>query len=274
MSQFKITSIEENLSNEDYHSHGTEIISSSYVKSVFKHSIAKAKAPINASQEALDFGTKFHDMMEHGIEGFDKIYTVTPEPPQEILDKYKNYKLSNEYKEWKKVNLEDVENLVSDYDRHRLIEMYKNVERNEVYRSWEDNYDIHNEYSFFGECMGLRVRVRPDRFYTFNGERSIAIDFKSCQDITQFKWDIKKYAYDIQAVFYSDFIGIDPTNFYFIASEKEFPFKCQVFSLDGEKVGYDKLTSVDRARKNLYSTIEKIKRKDYSVGNFNLIERV
>ena len=57
---FKITKVVTDLSNEKYHSVGTEIISSSYLKGIYKHSIKRAKIPME-SNDALVFGTQFHD---------------------------------------------------------------------------------------------------------------------------------------------------------------------------------------------------------------------
>ena len=52
-----------NMSNKDYHEHGSDYISSSFVKSVAKHSIAKALQPIEPNQ-ALIFGDAMHTYFE------------------------------------------------------------------------------------------------------------------------------------------------------------------------------------------------------------------
>lgn len=75
---FEIVRIEENMSNKMYHSVGTEIISSSYLKGVYKHSMARARIPLEPN-DALVFGSHFHDMCEYGVEEFENKYSVIPD---------------------------------------------------------------------------------------------------------------------------------------------------------------------------------------------------
>ena len=84
--------------------------------------------------------------------------------------------------------------------------------------------------------------------------------------VNDFLVESEKVEYEFLGKGFTEFIGIDPSNFFFVAVEKEFPFKNQIFGLSQQ--------TVEIARKNLYSTIEKIKNKDYGVKNFEPIERV
>ena len=75
---FEIVKQLPNLSNNLYHSVGTEIISSSFLKGVYKHSVNRAKIPLEPN-DALTFGTQFHDICELGTKEFNKMYSVIPD---------------------------------------------------------------------------------------------------------------------------------------------------------------------------------------------------
>jgi hypothetical protein len=137
---FKITKVVTDLSNEKYHSVGTEIISSSYLKGIYKHSIKRAKIPME-SNDALVFGTQFHDICELGIQGFQDKYSVIPE-------KYSN-KRTKLYKEYIEANPD----AISIDDLNRLTKMFYNLQTNEFYRQLEDGCESHVSILFMLRWM-------------------------------------------------------------------------------------------------------------------------
>jgi hypothetical protein len=249
---FEIVKEVPNLSNHLYHSVGSGIISSSFLKGVYKHSVNRAKIPLEPN-DALTFGTQFHDICELGIKKFKNMYSVIPDDCSN-----KRTKL---YKEF----IKDNPNALTKGDSVRLNKMYNNLNSNEFYRSLEDNYKSHAEHSFYAKRDGLDFRIRPDKHYSHDGEILYVCDFKTTSDCSTFKYDITKYSYDLQAVFYSDVLGINPSDFYFIAIEKTFPYTCQVFGLSED--------SIRRGRTKMDIAIDKIKRGEKSLG-YDLVQRV
>ena len=120
---FIIESFEKDISNEEYHSHGSEIISSSFVKGVCKGgSVGHALKPFEGNTKALEFGTAFHDYMEHN--------GALPE------DKYVKCDLDQRtkaYKELKANNQDSIFLKSEDFDA--LHQMYENTQANEAYQS-------------------------------------------------------------------------------------------------------------------------------------------
>jgi hypothetical protein len=76
---------------------------------------------------------------------------------------------------------------------------------------------------------------------------------------------LKNTIYDLQAVFYADVLGINPSDFYFIAIEKNYPYTVQVFGLSEE--------SIRRGRYKMDIAIDKIKRGDDTIG-YDIVCRV
>jgi hypothetical protein len=259
---FQIEEVFTDLSNADYHSHGAKIISSSYLKNVYKHSIDKASMPMGSSP-ALEFGSAFHDVMELGIEEWNKIYAVAPD-----VDKR-----TTVYKDFAKENLGKV--CLSGGDSEKIMRMRDSVESNEFFKYLNSTYESHKEWSFFGRYNDIRCRVRPDVCYSdiskatgidpIKRDIKVAIDYKTCQDVTLFKYDLKKYAYDLQAVYYSDFLGIDPTNFYFVAVEKTYPYTTQVFRLSE--------SSISLGRMKMEQAFARVKSNDRGIG-YELVEEI
>lgn len=249
---FKIVRIEEDMSNKMYHSVGTEIISSSYLKGVYKHSMARARIPLEPN-DALVFGSHFHDMCEYGVEEFESKYSVIPDDCSNKRTKlYKEFIANNE-------------NAITKQDYRKVGLMYNNLNDNAFYRDLEDNYSSYAEHSFFATQDGLNFRIRPDKYYSYDSKIVYVVDFKTCQDVTKFKFDVNTYNYDLQAVFYSDVLGINPSDFYFIAIEKTFPYTTQIFGLSDQ--------AVDRGRAKMDLAIARIKKGDEGVG-YNLVQRI
>ena len=95
--------------------------------------------------------------------------------------------------------------------------------------------DSHREVSCYtvDEKTGLRIRMRPDSFAT---TKNTITDIKSCLDSSpsKFKYDVKKYGYNISAAFYMDFLRRE--NYVFCAIEKSAPYETALYVLDDEMI--------------------------------------
>lgn len=233
------------LSNQDYHSL-KDYISSSFVKSVAKHSIAKALQPIEPSQ-ALLFGDAMHTYFEDR-EAYNNRFRVFDDADiiADILERRPDISaptMTKDYKTYKQKfeeGLSENQVVISGDDHHRIEQMYKSATQSEglkkVYEMY-DPFETWDEYSFLTEqedLNGLNYRVRPDRLLVRDENPLAIIDWKSCRDasIKAFKADFWKYRYDLQAAFYCDVLEIPLYSFYFVAIEKEFPYNTAVYSLD------------------------------------------
>lgn len=233
------------LSNEDYHAHGKDVISSSFVKDVCKHSISKALEPTKISP-ALIFGSAFHTGMEEdGLVKVKKDFTLLP-----AVDK-RTKKYKDAIEKVKKDGVSE-QRIISQFDFYQIQKMVRAAYENEVFKSMNKEHDFADEHSFFGDYNGVRYRIRPDRLYKnpFTEEPFAIVDYKSCQDVYKFKRDIFIYRYDVQAIFYSLFLDIDPRNFYFLAVEKEKPFSTQMYRLSDE--------TIKRATDDMYNALRLI----------------
>mgnify|MGYP003633936832 CR=1 FL=1 len=239
-----------NLSNEKYHEHGTDYISSSFVKNVQKHSIAKALLPLSASQ-ALIFGDAMHTYFEDRTEFHSRFVTfddtkiiadimeARPDLIAPTMTKdYKTYR--NEFEK----GVDQDQTILSLDDVEKIQNMYDNTIKNEAVKSIPEMYDydaVWDEYSFFTDhnfdkFSPLKFRVRPDKMLVKNETPMAIIDWKSCKDASKeaFRSDFFRYRYDIQAAFYCMVLGLDFTDFYFVAIEKEYPYNSAVYTLSEE----------------------------------------
>jgi hypothetical protein len=233
------------LSNQDYHSL-KDYISSSFVKNVAKHSIAKALQPIEPSP-ALLFGDAMHTYFEDQ-EAYNKRFKVFDDTQiiADILERRPDISaptMTKDYKTYKtqfEESLEEGQSVIGGEDHHRIEQMYKSAMSNEglkrVYDLY-DPYEVWDEYSFLTDepdLHGLLYRVRPDRLLVRKEEPLAIIDWKSCRDasVKAFRSDFFKYRYDLQAAFYCDVLEVPMYSFYFVAIEKEFPYNTAVYSLD------------------------------------------
>lgn len=235
------------MSNNDYHAL-KDYISSSFVKSVAKHSIAKALQPIEPSQ-ALLFGDAMHTYFEDS-QAFHKRFKVFKD--SEIIAKILERRpditsptMTKDYKTYKKdfeCSLGENQVAISEDDMYTIQYMYQSMVDNdavkEIYKMYDPS-DSWDEYSFLTEeedLHGLKYRVRPDRLLVRNEEPMAILDWKSCRDASEksFRSDFWKYRYDLQAAFYCDVMGILVDDFYFVAIEKQYPFNTAVYGLNPE----------------------------------------
>lgn len=235
------------LSNQDYHSL-RDYISSSFVKNVAKHSIAKALQPIEPSP-ALLFGDAMHTYFEDR-EAYNQRFKVFDDTQiiADILERRPDISaptMTKDYKTYKtqfEESLQEGQSVIGGEDHHRIEQMYKSAMNNEGLKKVYDLYEADamlDEYSFLTDepdLHGLLYRVRPDRLLQRNSEPVAIIDWKSCRDASEksFRSDFYKYRYDLQAVFYCDVLSISVSDFYFVAIEKEFPYNTAVYGVDSE----------------------------------------
>lgn len=239
----------ESLSNSDYHAL-TDYVSSSFVKGVAKHSIAKALQPIEPSQ-ALLFGDAMHTYFEDR-QAFHKRFKVFKDAEiiAQILERRPDIMaptMTKDYKTYKndfECSLGENQVSISEADMERIQHMYNSTLRNEALKKvydLYDPYDVWDEYSFLTtepDLFDLMYRVRPDRLLVRKEEPLAIIDWKSCRDASHksFKSDFYKFRYDLQAAFYCDVLEIPLYNFYFVAIEKEFPYNSAVYSLSEDTI--------------------------------------
>ena len=242
--------IYESMPNSEYHSL-KDYISSSFVKGVAKHSIAKALQPIEPSQ-ALLFGDAMHTYFEDQ-EAYNQRFKVFDDADiiAEILERRPDISaptMTKDYKTYKQKfeeGLSENQVVISGQDHHRIEQMFKSATENKALQNIYEEHDhvaIWDEYSFVTDeedIYGLKYRVRPDRLLVGENEQPLAvIDWKSCRDASAkaFRSDFWKYRYDLQAVFYCEVLGVPADNFYFVAIEKEFPYNSAVYSLSEDTI--------------------------------------
>ena len=289
--------IYKDLSNEDYHSK-KDYISSSFVKSVFKHSVADALKPLEVS-DALIEGDQFHTLMESELD-FNKRFFVAEKPDdtaiiKEILTTPKKdgtfytergVTMTNKYKAWVAEHTPIVPEgkmLVWSDKFEQYNRMKESLLSNPMYLDRTKNTDQFNaEWSFFtkknhvitfydshlyeyadefgeiivldfSEFSDLKFRVRPDQFQMRGDEIIWIDDWKTCRDASlyAFKGDLYKLAYDLQAIFYSGVMGVDPELFTFWAVQKEKPYSSAPYNL--------KPDTIHRAIIKLHKTLKRIK---------------
>ena len=234
-----------NLPNSEYHSK-KDYISSSFVKSVAKHSVAKALQPLEPTP-ALIFGDAMHTYFEDK-DAYSERFVVFDDTDviADILERRPDISsptMTKDYKVFKaefEESLKEGQHVISLQDHNTIVEMYNSMLSNdgvqEIYKMYEpsENWDEHSFFTEEEDVHGLLYRVRPDRLLVRGDEPLAIIDWKSCRDASEksFRSDFYKYRYDLQAAFYCSVLDIPVYNFYFVAIEKEYPYNTAVYSLD------------------------------------------
>ena len=236
-----------NMSNKDYHEHGSDYISSSFVKSVAKHSIAKALQPIEANQ-ALIFGDAMHTYFESKTDFHSRFVTFDD---REVISSIREARpeitapsMTKEYKAFRREferGVDSDQTIISLHDVERIEHMFNSVKKNKAVAEINEFYEynaVWDEYSFFTDesfqkFRPLNFRVRPDKMLVQDENPMAIIDWKSCKDASKnaFRSDFFRYRYDIQATFYCMVLGLEYSDFYFVAIEKEYPYNSAVYTL-------------------------------------------
>lgn len=272
--KFTIIEVVDDMPNEDYHSHGEDIISSSFVKNVVKHSVQQAlDETVDTTSEPLIFGDLFHTRME--FNGKDKLDDrVHLWEAQEIYDNllsddwcqanlgrgaYDSPKMTNVYKKAQRKAQAQADKsgtiAFSRADYDMINAMAESAFSHNFVREYRENPDhtILQERSYFAveEESGISVRIRPDEEVRGPlGEIRLVNDWKSTKYITKFRKSFFRYRYDVQAVFYSDVLDIDPANFYFTATEKREHPITRVYSMKDD--------TIKRARRDMQNAWDQI----------------
>lgn len=261
--KFDIYEVRDDMSNKEYHSR--DEISSSFVKTVHKHSVGAALTPINQNAPALLFGDAFHEYMELG-ELSDR-FAIKPEKGDLILDEETGEMVeskawdgrTSEGKKWNADNKHKI--ILTQEELTHIKGMYDSVMRHPIVARLFNNPDIElrHEWSFFadGDCKftkGLQFRVRPDlHAVRKSDEKLVAIfDWKSTNDLKKLiKWNFLDLGYDVQDVFYADMLMVPVQNFYFINVEKTPPYSCRVITISED--------TAESAREKMARALDRIR---------------
>lgn len=216
----KIISNTKQDTNAEYHSNDS--ISASGLKMIYKKSVQHYLTAKFTETPAMALGTAVHTIMLEGQKQFDKDYYLMPKydgrtkKGKEI--KAEHEKLAGDRKPIRDTDVDIISGIMSNFKKHPLAQKYC---KGTV------------ELSHYGKLDGVPIRVRPDVF----GDDWIG-DVKTCQDNspTAFRRDLYKYAYHLQACFYSDVLGFDPANFRFITVETNYPYSVEVYALDDDMI--------------------------------------
>lgn len=189
-------------SNAEYHS--KDSLSSSALKSIYKTSV---KAWLNQNikpSKAMAFGTAVHTALLEP-EVFDDEIVIKPN------DIDRRTKIGKEaYNEF--IEKSKGKTIIESEDKILIEEIKKEVDKKDYIKYYLEG---EKELSHYGKFLDLNCRCRPD---CINYEKSFISDIKTTQDThpAAFQRDSMKWAYHLQAAFYSDFCGIPAENFRFI----------------------------------------------------------
>ena len=224
----KITLSTKQDSNAEYHSKNS--ISASGLKMIYKKSVKHYLTAKFTETAAMALGTAVHTLMLEGQKNFDKDYYLMPKYDGRTKDgkqiKAKHDKLAGDRKQLRDSDMDTISGIMQNLKQHDLAQKYCTGTV---------------ELSHYGKMRGIPIIVRPDVF----GDNWIG-DVKTCQDNSPvaFRRDVFKYAYHLQACFYSDVLGFPPENFRFVAVETNYPYTIEVYSLNDDmiKIGREAYT--------------------------------
>jgi exodeoxyribonuclease VIII len=204
--------------NDQYHSDSS--ISASGLKKIFKKSVYHHINDHYNETSAMALGTAVHTIMIEGEDKFNQDYYLMPKIDGRTKEgkqaREKHEKIAGDRVCIKPEEMNIISGIMKNFRHHQLAKEYCTGTA---------------ELSHYGKMDSIPIRVRPDVI----GKDWIS-DVKTCQDNSPvaFKRDLYKYAYHLQACFYSDVLGFPVENFRFIAVETKYPFSVEVYAL-GEK---------------------------------------
>lgn len=207
-------------SNAKYHSH-SGWISASGLKTIFKKSVFHHLNKQPFSSSSLTLGSAVHSALLEP-ENFNKEFYLIPKidrRTKEGKQKYAEEFLAANGREI--ITPEDMTIIKAISEKHQKNDLSQHYCTGQV------------EISHYGEMDEVPIRVRPDVIGT-----DFISDVKTCQDNSPraFRSDVYKYAYHLQAAFYSDALGFPVENFRFIAVETKYPYTVQVYALSDEMI--------------------------------------
>ena len=162
----------------------------------------------------------------------------------------KNPRATKRYKEWKAEQMGDKE-LITAVENNVAKVMVKRLRNSEVvdYETGEivklDRFIQGEAQQEFNTWIG-DVPVRG--FLDVLGDGFITDVKTSSRSLSQFKWDVRDYNYDLQAWMYCEVFGI--TDFYWLVQTKDKPYTCGLFKAtdetlaNGERKFYDAVGNI------------------------------
>ena len=216
--------------NSEYHD-GNDAISASGLKAIYQKSVFHFlnQKPF-VSSPSMNFGSAVHS---HILEPELDEILVLPEDT--------NLRLKAHREKKEKLERENSDKIIITYkDKQSLDKIVENIKSNKLAMNLINNI-TEAEYSYYGEYQGVNVKIRPDGI---KQDRYI-LDIKTCQDASPkaFRSAVYKYAYHLQACFYSEMLGYSDikNQFKFIAIENQHPFDVAVYSLSDDLIEKGKM---------------------------------
>jgi exodeoxyribonuclease VIII len=189
-------------SNAEYHSKNS--LSSSALKTIYKSSVKAWKNLKITASKAMNYGTAVHTALLEPDVFKDEIAIKPVTIDRRTKDGKEAYSEFIEASAGKIVieqnDLDMINAIVDEVYKKPNILHYLNGDK---------------ELSHYNKFMDLDFRCRPD---VINYNDNFISDVKTCQDThpAAFNRDAVKWAYHLQAAFYSDFCGVPMENFRFI----------------------------------------------------------
>ena len=210
-------------SNEQYHSQNS--ISASGLKTIYKKSVNHYLKESFRMTDAMNFGSAVHSAI---LEDSNDIAVM----PEVNLRTNKGKKIKEDFTKENKgkiiIRQEEqaaIDNIKYNFSKHSLA-------KNLIERLTE------KEVSYYGKINDVPVRVRPDGIK----ENDYIIDIKTSADASPryFKSSIYSFAYHLQACFYCEALGFNPSRFRFITIENKYPYSVEVFAMSDDMIDYGK----------------------------------
>lgn len=211
-----------NESIEAYH--GSDYISHSKLEDFrfspayyYKKHVEKSIA--EESSKDMKFGSAAHKLILEGKSEFLKRYECLP---SDYDGKKKDAKELSA-----RIKAEGKE-AITDYELLTLSRMEWSIENNPACDALLSGNAVY-EVVFRNTCAGLNLQCRADCWIS---DTNTVVDLKTCASLEDFEKGFFNYGYHRQAAFYRSVIqSITNTlpEFYFIAVEKNQPYRCRVY---------------------------------------------
>jgi exodeoxyribonuclease VIII len=210
-------------SNEKYHS--SRAISASGLKSIHNKSVYHFINQKPYTSDAYQLGTAIHTLVlephlfDEQVKFYDKVDGRTAEGKEQK-------KLLEAWQEEGKL-------VFPETDREMFTIIKDNFDNNPTASKYAKG-DVELSH-YIEDFQGVYLRIRPD---VINYDEGFISDVKTCRSNTpkNFRNDIYKYGYHIQATLYCDALGIDPSRFIFQAIETNHPYSVQCYRLSEDMI--------------------------------------
>lgn len=210
---------------ETYHAM-TDYVSKSYLKKLDKCPAA-ARVP-QEDTPAMAFGRASHVYLLEGPEMFFRECAVLPSGINKRTNAGKE-----EWAQFEDAN--EGKTLVSGDDFLKLGEMKKALDSHPFVAKLLSSGVSEQSIFWQDEETGILMKCRPDWLPAYYS--GVVVDLKTCVNAGEYEFrrDIAKYGYDVQAALYLDGISIATKRIYdafiFVAIEKEPPFRVEAYLL-------------------------------------------